>query len=488
MCQKTTNHQIIKHFAAIILLNFFLVGQTFSQTLNYIAENLASLPQYKHGEIAIVAKNLSTNKLLINYNANKFMIPASTQKLFTTSAALSLLKDSVFTTLLQYDGVIKDSTLQGNLYIYGKGDPTLGSNNFDKPNFWQSWINAVKKLGINKINGNIIADASYFELYPTPQKWTWEDLGNYYGASPTALCIYDNTFKIYFKTGSTNGSVTKIIKTQPEIPELNIFNQVTSAAIHSDHSYIIGAPFCPGRRATGQLPMNRDSFTVKASIPDPPLLVATQFKKRLENSGIKITGIATTTRVYPNVSPLALRHNFFTYYSPNIKEIVKVTNHKSVNLYAEILLNHLGKELNDTGSTASGIKVLYHFLRSIGLDTTGLYFVDGSGLSRYNAITADNLLKLLSYMYFSPQKLAFLSSLPTAGRNGTLKYVGRHTILEGRMFAKSGSMSRVRAYAGYLLNKRNETIAFVIILNNFTCSQRQARKDIERLLIKIAQQ
>ncbi len=349
------------------------------------------------------------------------------------------------------------------------------------------WINAVKKLGINKINGNIIADASYFEQYPTPRKWTWEDLGNYYGASPTGLCIYDNTFKIYFKTGKTPGSKTQIIKTQPKIPGLTILNSVTSANIHSDHSYIFGAPFCSQRRAIGQLPMNRDSFIVKASIPDPPLLIATEFKNYLENSGITVAGIPTSTRIYPNAIPINLRHTFYEYYSPNLAEIIKVTNHKSVNLYAEMLLKHLGKELNDTGSTASGIKVLYHFLSSIGLDTSSLYFVDGSGLSRYNAITAKNLLKLLTYMYFSPQKLAFLNSLPTAGRDGTLKYVGRHTILEGRMFAKSGSMSRVRAYAGYLLNKRNETIAFVIILNNFTCSQRQARKDIERVLIKIAQ-
>ncbi len=478
---------IMKKLIVFLCLNLIGLNLTFSQQYNYLASSLAKKPQYRYGQVAIMVKNLSTRQLLVSYNPRTFVIPASTQKLFTTSAAMFLLGNIRLKTFLQYDGKIIDSILFGNLYIFGQGDPTLGSDNFEHENFWDLWIKAIKNLGIKQIHGKIIADASYFNQYPVPQKWTWEDLGNYYGAMPTALCIYDNTYKIYFRTGKYRNSPTKIIKISPEISGLKIQNFVKSAHIHSDKSYIIGAPYCYDRIAIGYLPAGRDSFIVKGSIPDPPLFLAQQLKDKLIANNIYVDGKATTTRLDKDFSPIELRKTFFTYYSPPLDSIIARTNHKSINLYAEVLLNLLGKKFADNGSTKAGLHVVYNFLDSLGIDTNQLHLVDGSGLSRYNSITALSLLTLLEKIYHSPHKDEFISSLPIAGINGTLKYVGRNTYLQGRMFAKSGSMNRVRAYAGYLTNTKKQTLAFVVILNNFTCSQRQARKDIEQFLLQISQ-
>lgn len=477
----------MRKLVLFLCLNFLWLNTGLTQPYNYLARSLAARLHYRYGQVAIVVKNLSTGQLLVRYNAKKFVIPASTQKLFTTSAAMFLLGNIRLKTFLQYDGRIADSTLWGNLYILGQGDPTLGSDNFVQKDFWDLWIKAVKKLGIKRIHGNIIADASYFDQYPVPEKWTWEDLGNYYGAIPTALCIYDNMYRIYFRTGKYRNSPTKIIKISPEIPGLKIQNFVRSAYIHSDKSYIIGAPYCYDRIAIGYLPAGRDSFIVKGSIPDPPLFLAQQLKNKLIENNIMVDGRAATTRLDTNVTPIELRKTFFIHYSPPLDSIIARTNHKSINLYAEVLLNLLGKKIAGQGTARSGLGVINRFLDSLGIDTNQVHLVDGSGLSRYNAITALSLLTLLEKIYLSQHKDEFIATLPIAGINGTLKYVGRNTYLQGRMFAKSGSMNRVRAYAGYLTNTKNQTLAFVVILNNFTCSQRQARKDIEKFLLQISQ-
>jgi len=463
----------------LVLLTLKLEGQN---QLVYQLKNSAGL---KYASIGISVKNLNTGKTITAYHASTALIPASTQKLITTAAALTLLKDTAFATLLQYDGHIEDSVLYGNIYVYGGGDPTLGSENFGKDTFWSAWVDAVKKLGINTIQGNIIADASCFDYYPTPRKWSWEDLGNYYGAPPTGICIYDNTCKIYFKTGEYSGAPTQIIKISPDIPGLKIKNYVKSARIRSDQSYIIGAPFSFDRRAIGRLPYRRDSFVVKGSIPDPPLLTAQIFAEKLKQNKVKITGQALTTRTFDDYTPRSLRKTFYVHTSPHINDIIRLTNRKSINLYAEVLLNHLGLQFYGKGNTQNGIKVLYDFLDSINIPATQVFLTDGSGLSRYNNVTPDAMVKLLEFMYRSSKSREFFSALPVAGKSGTLKYFGKNTPLEGRVFAKSGSMKRIRAYAGYMINNKGNTIAFAVILNNFHCSQSSARKYIEKFLIKL---
>ncbi len=466
----------------LLLFSGYLVP---GQNLNYLASDLAGKPYLKYGQTAVLVKNLTTGKVLAAYNADKSVIPASVMKLFTTAAAINILTpDTSFSTILQYYGIVADSVLKGDLYVYGGGDPSLGSENFDSGKFWNSWVQAVKDLGIKSIQGNIIADAGIFDLYPTPAKWTWEDLGNYYGAAPTGLCIYDNTYKVYLKTGNI-GSTARILKFEPDIPGLKMESYVKAAAIRSDKSYIFGAPFTFERIITGFLPYNRDSFVVKGAIPDPPLLVAQEFKKKLEEQGITVSGQAQTTRTCKDFVPAGERTSFFEYQSPDIADIVAKTNHKSINLYAEVLLNHLGFEKYGQGNTASGLRALEEFLSGAGIDLSGVYFVDGSGLSRYNTVTAQSLVDLLQYMYYSRYRDVFIESLPVAGKSGTLKYIGKNTVLENRMIAKSGSMKRVRAYAGYLFANNGDVLAFAVILNNFSCSQSKAKYLIQDFLIDV---
>ncbi len=467
-----------------IFLFIFLFSSVWLYAQNYtqIIEQFANKSYFRRSNIGVFIKDLNTQKILVNYGTEKFMIPASIQKLFTTYAALETFgKDHHFVTTLSYNGIIKDSVLWGNIIVKGYGDPTLGSGNFHDTLFLQNFVNAIRGLGIKRISGDIIADANYFPPTVTPRKWTWEDLGNYYGAPPTAICVFDNMYKIFFRTGKP-GTYARIIRVEPPIPQLNIKSYVRAANIRSDQSFIIGAPQCFERQVVGRLPAYRKEYVVKGAIPDPPLFFAQLLKNALDTSGLIVNGIArkiTENERYP------MAKEFFRYYSPPLLDIIRKTNEKSINLYAEVLLKHLALFYKNTASTQAGISALNQFLSGRGIDTTQIILFDGSGLSRYNAITPQVMADFLEMVYHSNSFTDFLSTLPVAGQNGTLKYLGRGTILQNNFLAKSGSMKTVRNYAGYFLGKNGHYYVVVVMLNNFTCSQTVARREIVNFLTTI---
>ena len=467
---------MINKVLAILML--FSSTLSFAQDYQRYVRDFVSKPYFVQGRVGIVIKDLSHSRLLVDYNSDKFLIPASVQKILTTFASLDIFGPSYrFHTNLGYNGVIKDSILYGDLIIKGYGDPTTGSENFDDTMFLSSFVEAVKKAGIKQIKGNIVADASYFDPLPTPAKWTWEDLGNYYGAAPTALCIYDNTYRLVMRTFSP-GQPARIITIVPQIPGLKLHSYVRSAYIRSDQSYIIGSPGCMERSIVGRLPAHRKEFIVKGAIPDPPLFFAQLIREALDTAGIIIEGKACTARADTMV-------NLFTLYSPSLLQIIQLTNHKSVNLYAEVLLKHLALKYADTADTRTGITALYNFWASRGVDTSQMILYDGSGLSRYNVLTPGLMASVLESIYHSRNFDNFLTSLPVAGNSGTLKYIGRRTLLQDHFYAKSGSMRRVRNYAGYFFDKKGNVYSVVIMLNDFTCSQAVARREIVNFLTTI---
>lgn len=461
------------------------LAQIPSKALQYFL----SLPQYRNANFGLLVKDLANDSLIISYNINTYLIPASIQKLLTTYCALATFgPNHRFATDLFYTGQIKDNVLYGNIVIKGHGDPTLGSRLFDDTLIIDQLANAIASAGIKTITGNIIADATIFGPDPVPHKWTWEDLGNYYGAAPSGLCIYDNTYKIIFRTGRP-GSKAQITGIEPQIPGLVIRSYVHSARIRSDQSYIIGAPFTFERKVIGRLPAYRSRFTVKGSIPDPALLLAQELKKRLTAKNIIVNGEPMSiydpgTTVYEaNNMTILLRH-----YSPPLSDIIARTNEKSINLYAEMMLLHLANKYKDTVSTQAGVSALYQCLSNMGIDTLDFELYDGSGLSRYNNLTVKGLSSVLEQIYHGPYYQEFVSTLPVAGLNGTLKYFGRGTVLENRFHGKSGSMRHVRNYAGYYFTPDNRVLLVVVITNNFRCSQSRARHDIETLLNQILSQ
>ena len=409
----------------------------------------------KTASVGVYVLPVKGGEPVMAWEAERGLMPASTMKAVTTATALQLLgEDYLFETKLYLAG--------DDLVIKGGGDPTLGGSgvNADFP----AWLAALKKAGVTEVVGDVVGDSSYFESQTTPNDWPWGDVGNYYGAGPSGLNFHKNTFSLTFETGRV-GSPAKLVKTWPVPPGVEFENHMrTGSAGSGDRGYVYGGPGALRISMRGTVPAG-GRFQIKGALPDPPLMCATAFKTFLEENGIKVKGAAKVG--VRSVKEAKLLH---TQKSPSLERIMKGTNHRSVNLYADTLFKALTKK----GTTKAAAAAMRKHWRRQGVDLTGFVPLDGSGLSPRNTITAKQLVEILQKARLHESGELFKGTLPVAGRSGTVSTLGRGTAMEGKVWAKSGSLTRVRCYAGYLTGNSGREYAFAVLTNNYVKSPKGA--------------
>lgn len=485
-----------RHFFA--LLAFTLLFQACNQTGSHsyaippkdaeqIIVGFTETERLKHASVALHVVDAASGEVLLSHNADVSLIPASLVKVLTTATVLEVFaSDHTFTTTLEYTGSIdRDGTLYGDLRIAGGGDPALGSKDFPAiyGDVIKQFADEATRLGIKKIEGDIIGDGSALGEIIIPDTWFWEDIGNYYGAAATGLNIYDNSYTITFRTQHLAGTPAVITGISPEIPGLTFDNRVLAADNNRDMAYIFGTHLSDKRIICGTIPAGRAAFTIRGAIPDPAFLAAHQLYQKLEANGVVISGKPLS--VYHAGKPLR-KTIISEVSSPPIAELVEVINKKSQNLYAETFLLHLSLLAGDP-SIKGGCEVVERFWEDAGMPVGGLFLLDGSGLSRANGMTAGQLTFMLEHMHnHSQQYPIFRKSLPTAGVSGNLVNFGKETPLEGRLHAKSGSMSRVMNYCGYLTSASGREVAFAVMVNNYDDTPSRMRQEIQELLAAIA--
>jgi D-alanyl-D-alanine carboxypeptidase/D-alanyl-D-alanine-endopeptidase (penicillin-binding protein 4) len=473
-----------------LLLTFALLLSLWAPAQTNIQKQLNSFLKkeaIRNAAVSICVADANTDSILLETTPQLCVVPASVQKLITSATALEILQGSrQFVTYIWANGEIANGKLTGDLIITGGGDPTLGSANFgnkeEKKRFLSEWAYWIKKAGIDTITGNIIADPYIFSDQDIPGSWLWEDVGNHYGASASGIAVYDNIFELIFNVPATEGLPTEIVNTIPEIPGLSLKNEVVSSSKKSDEAYIFGSPFDAYRVVKGTLPAGSTNYKVKASVPDPALLLASELKKVLSDSSVVVTGSIGKQKV---VAPdkIDTAKVVFRSTSPALSAIVEQMNKESINLYAETLLKQIGLAVSGDGSTLAGTKAMKEFWSGKGIDTNNLFLADGSGLSRQNAFTAKTLVDILVYMKTQSQWYdAFEKSIPLTGLEGTQKYYFQESMLKGKARAKTGSMTRVRSMAGYMLTLSGREIAFAIMVNNYSGSSAMVKSQLEALL------
>ena len=479
------------------LLFILLVTQyCFSQNqVKDAVSNFVNNAAFSNASISFYAIDAKTGETIAEHNPHLSLSPASTTKVFSTATALEILGPEYRPeTRLYIEGTItKDSILNGNLWIRGGGDPSLGSKYFNQEgkekDFLYNWCDTLKKLGITKIKGDIIADACEFGYNGIPDGWSWSDMGNYYGAGPSGLNIYDNMIKYYFRTGSIPGVVSQLVYLTPKVENLQFHNYIEASRVDGDNSYIYGAPYSLDRFGTGALPLNSSSFLVKGSLPDPEFQFAYELYSALKEKGVDIFGTYKSVRKL-DLTDIETRYGsgfklIYTHKGETILSIASITNMKSINLFAEQLLCLSGYKLNNNGSTANSLIQMEKYWKP-KINFGGLYIKDGSGLSRSNAISAKHFCNLLVEMSKSSNYNAFLSTLPVAGISGTLSTVCRKQPGEGRIKAKSGTINRIKAYTGYVESKSGKLIAFAFIINNYNCSSSSVVDQMEKVFNEMA--
>jgi D-alanyl-D-alanine carboxypeptidase/D-alanyl-D-alanine-endopeptidase (penicillin-binding protein 4) len=451
-----------------------------------IITNFLSQPTLANASIGIFAIDLNSGETLLEYNPNLSLVPASSLKIVSSAATLETFgPDYRFKTILAYSGKISEAkTLDGDLVILGGGDPAFLSPLFNDhyKKVLNDMVQEIKNSGIRWVNGNIIGDGSYFGQPQIADTWIWEDIGNYYGSPAYGLNIYDNTYTISFETKSA-GSPAKIISITPPLPGIEFENFVTAANNSRDNAYIFGSYLSDKRIIKGTIPQNRKAFAIKGSMPDPALLAANQLLSELKKNGVGVNGAAKSNYIEQK------KNNFLTLLeidSPPLSEIIFQLNMKSINLYAENLLLHLATTYTENCTVDAGCNALSEFWKSAGMEMSGLHIEDGSGLSRANSITAEQLVHVLQFMKTnSKNSESFIRSLPVAGESGSLKSFGKGTILEGNLKAKSGYMSRVMNYTGYLTTASGRELAFAVMVNNYNCSNTEMRDMLKEFFLSV---
>jgi len=476
--------------STLSVLSLFTVIQVIAQTHPAI-ERFVSSDFMQGASLSLYVKETSSDSALYSYDCDREVIPASVMKTITTATAIEILgADYRYATSIKHDGVISDSILHGNLFISGSGDPSIGSSELrgmERDTMFRQWVAAIKRAGVKAVAGAVIADESVFDTEGVSMKWLREDLGSNYGQGCYGINVFDNVFSLYL---TTKGNKPEIERTEPVMPSLIFHNYLKAGA--SDSCYIVGHPYSNERWLYGTVPSERTSYRLGGDIPDPPLYAACHLTEMLNREGVAVAGKPTCYRLLKEdnlwreaseESESTSKKSIITTYSEPLKELIRITNNVSSNLYADAFLKTAGLQCTEAVSSFErGSYILHKYWKDKGLDVTPLWMSDGSGLAPTDKVTSRFVCSVLSYMATkSPYSKEFAESLPRVGEEGTVRTFLKGSKLQGRARLKSGSMSRVRSYAGYI-EKDGKQYAVAVIINNFRCTQSVMRIELEQLL------
>lgn len=442
---------------------------------------LTSHPITGQANMSVLVQNMNTGEVIDSYRADKVVPPASVMKLLTTGCALEILGPGYrFPTIIEYSGTIEKGVLQGDLYIRGGCDPSLGWKG--NTAFLDKWVRAVKAAGISRIEGSVVADMTMLDGEAQNPGWLCEDAGNYYAPGIFALNYYGNTMNIVLKSGEP-GSIASVVKTEPVVEDVYFINHVRCDKINHDGAFVSGLPYSRERYLTGVVPSNLGTFGVKGDLPNPGLLLARHLTNRLREAGVPVKRDATYIADYNPLTPA--RTELYTHYSAPLSEIIQETNVNSNNLYAEALFRYLGTRYTLPGSIHNSQDLLRDFWRRRGVTIQNAIIKDGCGLAPQDAVSAKTFVQLLTIMARSKNKEAWFASLPVSGQTGTLKTLCPKTALEGRIHAKSGTIAGTKNFAGYIDMPNGDTWVFAILINSAPGKAKNIQTVIQQYLLDV---
>lgn len=482
-------------------------GMPHSGAQLHIAQLVEQEP-LRSGVVGVMAVTFCGDTL-VDVNSSSRMVPASNMKLITTGSALKVLgPDYRFETRLAYDGAIIDSTLVGDLYIVGGGDPTTGAEvdcAEGTATLFGKWLRILQKNGIKAIRGRIVGDPRYFSGNPDSWSWTYDDLGTYYGTGPAGLNFFENAQHLKITPGRVPGAPVSVEAEYPEAPWMRLSSTcVTSPARNGDESVYVNTDLGPYGELRGRYAVDARSKTLECSNRFGAYTCAWYFRKYLTENGFPVKGPAADVSRYGKVrtdlagidgdAAKAAKDlvNLGSTWSPRLAEIVEETNHNSDNFFAETLLHAVGKKLQGSAQYDTCYVAVHDVLKSIGMTSLSACRIrDGSGLSRKNYVSPEFFVRFLKAMAGTPVYRCFLYSLPQPGGPGTLEYRMKASpdSVKERIHMKSGSMNGVRCFSGYIEPRDgnpDHTIAFSLMTNNITAGSWTMTTIIDDILASIA--
>jgi D-alanyl-D-alanine carboxypeptidase/D-alanyl-D-alanine-endopeptidase (penicillin-binding protein 4) len=507
--------------SARIALILLLLAQFAAAAENKLASKIDKLladPEVARGMWGIEVVSLDTGKTLYQQNQEKLFTPASNTKLFTTAAALARIgPDYKFRTTVESSATLdKYGRISGDLVLVGRGDPNLSGRvlpyrmhterNIASIQSLDSLADQLVQKGLKYVDGDIVADDTYYPFERYGEGWTQDDLRWEWGAPVSALTVNDNVVFISIMPADRAGDKA-FINVTPYAEYYHIDNRImtTPAGTGPREIYIGREPGSNQLTLWGNMPLDDGGFNEALAIEDPAAFAAQMFRSMLEKRGVVIYGrprthhnelanlstfsVTTTASAGGGaderrfIPPRTAAPNVLASYDSHpLAEDIRVINKVSQNLHAELMLRLLGREKGNAGTIEGGLEVVRGFLNQAGIRDDEFVFYDGSGLSRQNLVTPHAIVKLLSYALGQPWGPIFKDSLPVGGEDGSLSERFKTGPAAGRVSAKTGSLGHVNSLSGYATTEKGEHVVFSILANNHNLTNRRALEVIDHIV------
>jgi len=511
----------LRHYLFAVLL---VAGTALAAPPKSLQERIASVlgaPDLARGFWGVEVTSLSSGQTLYTLNPDKLFTPASNTKLFTTAAALALIgPDYKFRTTVETAGTLdRYGRLNGDLLLVGHGDPNLSGRELpydlrtqrnDHPiQALETLADALVQKGVKFVDGDIIADDSYFAFERYGEGWSQDDLVWADGAPVSALTINDNVVFVNILPADRPGEKA-FVSVTPFADYYRLDNRIITTPAGTGRKFFVNRE--PGSTVLtlwGSMPLDDPGANEALAIEDPAEYAAALFRQLLSKRGIVVYGRQRTkhtelatlstfsvTAIAPSrggsdgqARPLKADQPIVlaSYESKPMVDDVRVVNKVSQNLHAEILLRLLGRERGTAGTIEGGLEVLRGFLTQAGIANDQYVFYDGSGLSRQNLVSPHAIVQLLRYASVQPWGPAFKSTLPISGIDGSLSDRLSAPRLQSRVYGKTGSLGGVKALSGYAATDSGETVVFSILSNNSNLPPKRITDTIDQVVQAIVE-
>jgi len=479
-----------------------LASQASAASLAESIERLiSSSPVARTAFWGIRVVDLESGRTLYEINPDRYFVPASNTKLFTTALALERLGAAYTfeTRVLAAAPPDSEGRISGPLRLVGGGDPNLSGRVLpyrmkapagDPLAAIESLADQIAARGVMRVDGGIVGDDTRYVWEPYPDGWGIEDPESDDGPPISALTLNDNVQTIAVRPGAREGDLASI-SLSPAIEFYRIDNQVRTTAPGTErHIEFARLPGSRQARLWGTIPLRDRGLDMLPSVEDPAVYAAMALRQALEERGITVEGGVSARHLYPASledlkesppAPAPSGVELAKLVSAPLIEDLKVTDKVSQNLHAELALRAVARARRNVGSLEAGTEERKAFLTEAGIDPEAYTLYDGSGLARLNLVTPAAVVQLLRYMWTTPQRDAWLSLLPVGGEDGTLSSRFGGTPAAGRIHAKTGSLSHVSALSGYIQRTDGKWLAFSILVNNYNGHTSEVRGVMDRI-------
>jgi D-alanyl-D-alanine carboxypeptidase/D-alanyl-D-alanine-endopeptidase (penicillin-binding protein 4) len=456
-----------------------------ARTLKHDVDAILAAPALGHGYWGILVRSLKANDTLYEVNAARLMMPASNLKIVTLAAAAERLGwNYTYETRLLAAGAIEAGVLDGDLVVVGSGDPSLTEKN-SGPVF-DAWAEHLKAAGIRTIRGRIVGDDRAFDDDRLGMGWSWDDLAEGYAAGVSALQYNESSAGVTVTPGSSVGAPASVVLS-PATSGLIVRNLIRTSTAGEPADVAMAR--LPGSREVelrGSIPLGTSPQFESVSVDNPALFYVETLRSALLSRGIGVEGPAVDVRAMNEAPPYENATVVVAHRSPPLSTLAMRLMKQSQNLYAETLLKTIGAAAG-TPTIEAGRKTVSDMMQRWRIPEGSLVERDGSGLSRYNYITAEALVGILTYVDRDDRlRGPFEAALPIAGRDGTLSNRMKATAAEGNARAKTGSMSNIRSWSGYVTTADGEPLVFSILANNFEVPAEAINSAADAIVVRLA--